>query len=102
MPTTLAGVFCLRTTHVLVGEVLRVLIHSVSMNLVWFFTGTKICHGKKLQVGGGGFVVLRIIKQRCDQLRVLVYSPDVGPIVGPKVWSLSYIFLIVQSPGVES
>ncbi len=52
--------------------------------------------------GGGGFVVLRIIKQSCDQLRVLVYSPDVGPIVGPKVWSLSYIFLIVQSPGVES
>ena len=41
---------------------------------------------------GGFFVVLRIIKQRCDQLRVLVYSPDVGPIVGPKVWSLSYIF----------
>ena len=78
--------------HMLVEEVSRVLIHSGSMNLVWFFTGTKTCHGKKLQVGGGFFIVLRIIKQRCDQLRILVCSPDVGPIVGPKVWGLPYIF----------
>ena len=28
--------------HMLVEEVSRVLIHSGSMNLVWFFTGTKI------------------------------------------------------------
>ena len=41
----------------LVEEVSRVLIHSGSMNLVWFFTGTKICHGKKLQ-GGGGVVLM--------------------------------------------
>ena len=75
----------------LVGEFSRVLIHSVSMNLVWFFMGTKICNGKR-QVGGGVSIVLRIVKQGCDQLRGLVCSPDVGPIVGPKVWGLSYIF----------
>ena len=38
---------------VLVGEFSRVLIHSVNMNLVWFFMGTKICHGKNSKLGGG-------------------------------------------------
>ena len=67
----------------LVGEFSRVLIHSVSMNLVWFFMGTKICHGKTPSWGGVS-IVLRIVKQGCDQLRGLVCSPDVGPIVGQK------------------
>ena len=43
----------LHTILVLVGEFSRVLIHSVSMNLVWFFMGTKICHGKTPSWGGG-------------------------------------------------
>ena len=54
---------------------------------------------KSSKLGGGFFIVLRIIKQRCDQLRVLVCSPDVGSIVGPKVWSLSYIFGLSSRPG---
>ena len=47
------GGFHLHTIHMSVEEVSRVLIHSGSMNLVWFFTGTKILSREKSQVGGG-------------------------------------------------
>ena len=37
----------------LVEEVSRVLIHSGGMNLVWFFTGTKILSRENPKLGGG-------------------------------------------------